>query len=345
MKRITVTALSILVLMLSAMPSGSVSAASNSLGVNPRRDYVVKAGDELTETLVVSNLSKTEDLNITVRIVDFEAKDQTGSPSLLLKRQEPTRWSLKPYITLPKTVTVAAGKSTDVPFTITIPKDTGAGSFYSAIQYSTDGGDSGQNVTLASSSATLMFVRVPGEARNNLTLENFGAFTPNADRSSGAYATFYGSAAPKYLSYALNNKGNVAEQPVGSVSLKNMFGKEVSIIEDANPSKNIVLIDQTRRIDLCLNEERGERKDPDTGRTVETVDCKDFKLMPGRYTAQLALLYGDNGSSSRELNATASFWYLPAWSIILLVVVLALIAGLVYFIVRKLKGGRRGARR
>ncbi len=343
MKRIAIAVLGVSALLVSALSPYTASAASNSLGVNPRRDYVVKAGDKFNDTLVVSNLSRTEDLNITIRIIDFEAKDQTGTPSLLLKRQDPTRWSLKPYLTLPKTVKVAAGKSADVPFTIDIPKSVGAGSFYSAVQYSSDGAGGEKNVSLASSSATLMFVRVPGEAKNSLTLEKFGPFTPNEDRSNGVYGTFFGSTTPKYLSYALNNTGNVAEQPSGSVILKDIFGKEVKVIEDANPSKNVVLIDQTRRIDLCMNEEFTNKKDPETGRMVETTTCHDMSFKPGRYTATLALLYGDNGSSSRELNATATFWYLPAWFVILATLALGAVGGLVYFIVRKLK--RRGGRR
>lgn len=341
--RLVVLSMGALIFSVMSSPGVHAQTSSNSLGVNPRRDYVINAGETVNEVLVVSNLSKTADLNIKIRIVDFEGKNQTGSPSLLLKREEPTAWSLKPYLTLPKTVKIPAGKSADVPFTITIPKSVGAGSLYSAIQYSTDGGNGDRNVSLTSSTATLMFVRVPGEAKNDLTLQKFGPFTPNADNADGLFGTFYSATKPKYLSYVLKNNGNVAEQPAGSVSLKNIFGKEVKLFENANPSKSIVLIDQTRRFDLCLNEERTDRKDAETGRNIEEVKCNDFNLQPGRYTATMALIYGDNGSSSREINAVSTFWYLPVWFLIIVALGIAALVGAVLFVLRKMKRG--GARR
>ena len=59
-------------------PLNHVSAASNSLGVNPRRDYTIKAGDKVSGTLSVSNLSKTDDLVINIDVIDFGAKNETA---------------------------------------------------------------------------------------------------------------------------------------------------------------------------------------------------------------------------------------------------------------------------
>lgn len=330
-----------------AVPYGA-SAASNSLGVNPRRDYTIKSGSKVSDVLYVSNLSKTDALNIDIQLVDFGPQDETGSPKLLLAQKEPTRWSLKPYLTIAKNVNVPAGKSIEVPFTIAIPAKVGAGSYYGAVKYSA-AGDNGanNNVSLTSSSATLVFVRVPGEANDALRLLEFGTFTPNATGTDGTFGKFYGGAAPKYLSYRLKNTGNVAEQPSGSVVIKNMFGKQVNLLKKANPNNNTVLIDQTRRIDLCFNEQKSTRKDPASGREVEETKCNDSKLSPGRYTAKLALLYGDsnNGSSSHEIGAVASFWYLPVWFVIAVVVGLLLFVGIVVLLVRKLRGRQYSSRR
>jgi hypothetical protein len=63
-------------------------------------------------------------------------------------------------------------------------------------------------------------------------------------------------------------------------------------------------------------------------------------LWPGRYSASLNLFYGQNGNRTQEIAGTASFWYLPAWFLIVLAVVLALIAYFVWRIVRKVRGGR-----
>jgi hypothetical protein len=336
MKRIGIIAAGLLTVLCSFSVSTPVQAASNSLGVNPRRDYTVKAGNKVTDTLVLTNLSKTDDLTVQIKPTDFGPQDETGSPSLMLKATEPTKWSLNRYLTIPESYKVPAGKSVDVPFTISIPANVGAGSFYSAIRYSAVADGTNKNISLTSSSATLMFVRVPGEARSFMQLQKFGAFVPSEDGKTGAFTKVFGSTSPKYLSYRLKNTGNVAEQPTGSLLIKNIFGKQVKLYENANPRSNIVLIDQTRRIDLCLNEERTTKKD-ELDRTVEDIKCNEYKFAPGRYTAQLSLLYGNEGGSSNELSGSTTFWYLPAWFVVSVVAALAVIAGLIWFVIRTIK--------
>ena len=340
--RTIVASMAIVGLLVASVPGQAGAAASNSLGVNPRRNYTIKSGDRVDDTLYVSNLSKTDDLSITIKPIDFGAKDETGSPSLLLKQTAPTRWSLKPYLTIASTVTIAAGKSASVPFSIVIPSKVGAGSYYSAVQYSTNSQDAkGSNVNLISSSATLLFVRVPGEATDILRLKQFGPFTPYASGTDGSFGSYYGGAAPKYLAFRLSNDGNVAEEPSGSVILKNIFGKQTKIFEKANPANSLVLIGQTRRFDLCLNQDLSSHADAATGRNVDTIKCNQPSLTPGHYTARLALVYGDNGSSSHELGAVSSFWYLPLWFVVIVIVGFVVLLALGLLITRKLKSRRR----
>src|SRR3989344_4219401 len=95
------------------------SAQSNGLGITPKLSYVVKSGEELTDTLFIDNLSDTQPLSLQVKVVDFRPQDETGTPQLLLGKDPPEMpWSLKPHITLPATVAIEAGKSQQVPFTI-----------------------------------------------------------------------------------------------------------------------------------------------------------------------------------------------------------------------------------
>lgn len=337
---LTVMAFAVLY-MTAPMPA---SAASNSLGVNPRRDYAIKPGEAVQDILNVTNLHKSEDLFITIRPLDFRAANETGSPDLLLRQTEPTRWSLKPYITIPKTYTVPAGKSVDVPFSINIPANLGAGSYYSAIQYAVTSPESGEdtvNLNLSGSSVSLIFVRVPGDAKSSLQLKMFGAFNPSKDMSTGTYANFYGATKPKYLSYTLKNNGNIAEQPVGSIQLKNIFGKQVKLYEDVNPDKSLVLIEQTRRVDFCMNETTIKEESKVTGQEEEVKRCDDMALTPGRYTAKMSLLYGGEGFPSQEILATASFWYLPAWFIIAVLVALAVVAYIIWKVINKAKNFRK----
>lgn len=317
------------------------NAASNGLGVNPRRDYTIAPGDSVKDTLVVSNLNKTEDLFINIQPLDFTATDQTGAPQLLLKQKTPTRWSLKPYLTIAESYTIKAGQSAEIPFTVSIPKNVGAGSYYTAIRYSAGGNNQQSNLNLSSASTSLIFVRVSGQARSELTMKDFGTFVPDADFVNGSYKTFFGSTQPKYISYTLKNNGNLAEQPKGSVQVKNMFGRQVAMLENMNPNRQLVIIDQTRRIDVCIKAPDNANLTNTENSVEEIANCKNPNLAPGRYTATAAILYGDQNNGSKEIRATASFWYLPAWFIVLSLAALSIIAFTVWVLVKKIRNFKK----
>lgn len=338
MKRIGIFVAAAILLAVGTIPSTKVGAASNSIGVNPRRDYTIKAGEKVSDTLYVTNQNPTETLNARITVLDFKSKDQSGTPALILNEKESTTWSLKPYLSITTTYSIAPGKSASIPFAITIPKNVGAGSFYSAIRIGSDNGDNSKNVSLSGAAVSLFFVSVPGEAREALTLEKFGAYTQGSNVSTeGLYGTFYSATAPKYLAYLLKNTGSVAEQPSGSVIISNIFGKPVKTLTNANPRSNIVLIGQTRRIDLCINESKITKKDA-AGNNVDGTQCNDSGLLPGRYTANIDLLYGNKGAASSELKGSSSFWYLPVWFIIGCAIALAILGLLVYLIIRSIRG-------
>lgn len=326
---------------------GTTYAASNALGVNPRRDYTIKPGEKVSDTLNVSNLDKSQDLTVGINVIDFGPMDETGSPSLKLKESQPTSWSLKPFLTIPSSYTIKAGQSVDIPFTVSIPAKQGAGSYYSAIRYSAVADATGKNINLGGSTMTLMFVTVPGKANENLLLKQFGAFTPNSDGTGGVFGSFYGSTTPKYLSFRLQNTGNVAENPEGSLILNNMFGKKVEVVSNVNPNQNLVLLGQTRRYDVCLNEEAAPNA-PHSNQPASAPKCNTMRLWPGHYTAKLALIYGNPGGSQQNLNGTTSFWYLPGWFVIGVLVLILFIAGIIWLIVNAIKnrgGGKYRTRR
>ncbi len=313
-----------------------VGAQSNGLGISPRKDYSIKPGNKISDTLFISNLSQTEDLTVAMRVVDFKSQDETGTPALQLDPNTPqTAWSMRPFITFPEKVTIKAGKSTYVPFTISIPASQGAGSYYSAIEYVAQNATAQKNVNLSASSATLVFVNVPGEAHEGLTLLKFGAFAPNKEGDSGKFRNFFFASQPKVLAYRLQNNGNVAEHPAGSILVKNMFGQQKLIIKDANPKNSLALIGQTRRFEVCLKTSTKTTKATNGQDATETF-CDNSGLFPGRYTAEMQVLYGLNGSPSQQITAKATFWYLPIWFLVAVVAVIAVVAFGVWRVWRKL---------
>lgn len=328
----------------------SVNAASNGLGISPRKDYTVQQGKTISDTLYISNLSLNQDLQVNMRVIDFGAQNETGAPALQLADDAPqTPWSLKPFVKIPQNIKIAAGKSTYVPISVTIPASQGAGSYYSAIEYTAINPETKQKVNISASTASLVFVTVPGDAKEQLLLKEFGTWQSTDDQSSGKFKSFFFGSTPKEFAYRLQNNGNVAESPSGSMVIKNMFGRTALEIKDVNPKKQLVLIGQTRRVQLCVKSSvLNSQQDPNSqqAQTKQEI-CDDPGLWPGRYTAQIAMFYGLNGSSTQEVMATTSFWYFPLWSIIGFVVLIIVLALLIWLIRRAFSGGgnRRRYRR
>lgn len=343
MRKIT-RVLSLLLAAVTLFTVSSVHAQSNGLGVSPRKDFSVQPGKAITDTLYISNLSLNQDLQVNIRLVDFGAANETGTPALSLADNAPqTPWSLKPFAKIQSSVRIAAGKSANVPITITIPANQGAGSYYSAVEYTAQNPETKERVNISASTASLLFVTVPGEANEKLRLRQFGAFESN-DKGEGSFKGFFFGSTPKEFAYRLQNEGSIAEQPSGSMVVKNMFGRTTKEVEDVNPKKQLVLIGQTRRIQVCVKSSVLTSKAP-TGQETQQTVCDDPGLLPGRYTAEVALYYGLNGNNSQEILATATFWYFPTWSFIALGVLLLLIVGLVFLIRRAIRGGHHRYRR
>lgn len=316
---------------LPAAPAAAQSAGSAALSIAPKKNYVINPGDSVDDKLTIRNLDNTQTLQLNLRVIDFTYTDNSGTPKLFLDPKAPqTTWSLKPYMTVPKSVTIAPSESVSLDMNVAIPANVGAGSYYSAIIYSTGAPDGG-NVGLAASGVTLAFVSVPGTVNEKLDLKKFGAYDQAARIGDADGYKFFMTDEPQVLAYTLENSGNVAESPVGSITVKDIFGNE-RVIENINPSGSLALIGQTRTFTACI-----KLKSQDVnfqGSDSEANTCTAAGLWPGVYTANLDLFYGQNGNKTQEITKTAVFWYMPWWFIVLSIIVLLVLAYFVWRIVR-----------
>jgi len=303
----------------------SAVAQSNGLGVTPKQSFTMKAGEQASNSLYVNNLNRSLPLNIHLQIVDFEAANESGAAKLLQASDQPqTSWSLKPYLTLPDNVTVPPGQSKQIPFTIKLPASIGAGTYYSAVEYIASTGSTQQQVNIAASTATLLFINVPGQVNELMTMQSFGLSSNNAGNTSSVFQSY-----PTFFSYRIKNSGNVAEQPAGSLIIKNIFGHTVAHVSNANPKGQLALIGQTRRFEGC------NPRSLDANDLSKDSNCTPFSLKPGFYTATLAMYYGQNGQETRQIGATAHFWYLPWTAVVVFLAILALIIYAIYRLYHK----------
>ncbi len=345
MKRILSFAAALVIVASAALaPIGSVAAQSSAaLSITPRKNYTVEAGKTIRDTLTIRNMDSVRTLNLNLGIVDFSFKDDGGTPDLMTAEDAPqTAWSLKPFVKLATTkVDIKPRESKTVDVTITIPKGQGAGSYYSAITYASGDPATG-NVGLSATGVTLAFVTVPGNVKQDLKLERFGAYQTLEDGKKEKFIRFAMNK-PRNIAYQLKNSGNVAESPVGTVVLKHMFGQEIRI-NDINVHKSLALRGQTRTFISCITTKDQNLEDKGVERSNAKV-CDNPPLWPGLYTASLDAFYGQNGNNTKEISGSSWFIYAPLWFIIAFAIALAAVAFGIWQITRRVKSGRRGGMR
>jgi hypothetical protein len=341
-------ALGVLFIAVSALPASAATSGNQSsntggsagLSIDPRKNYTINPGETVTDKLHIGNLDSGADLNLSLRMIDFTYTNQSGTPKLNLAQNVPnTPWSLKSYTTLPKNVTIPAGSSKTIDYSITIPKNLGAGSYYSAILYQA-GGANGGNVALNASGVSLVFVSVPGTVKENMTLQKLGAYNSDDNGTTGSFVFIDVQQQPKLIAYTLKNSGNVFESPAGSITVKDMFGHKVADIP-TNQTQSLALLGQTRLYSSCIK--TVQQTVQALGGTSKNTTCVDPHLKPGRYSINLDVFYGQNGNQTHEITANASFWYLPFWFLVLLAIILIALAGGIWWLQKKIKTVVKGS--
>lgn len=335
LKSIVLAALAVVIAGAYALPAPTVSAQSSAaLSIVPKKNYTVEPDKTIKDKLTIRNLDNEKPLELALRVVDFTYNGDGGTPKLMLDEDAPqTTWSLKPFLSVPKSVKIEPKGSKSLDMSLTVPKGHGAGSYYSAIVYES-GASEGGNVGLSASGVTLVFAQIPGKVNQDLKLEKFGAYKlPDGD-NQGKYQ-FLTMDEPKNIAYTLKNNGNVTESPVGNITLKGWFGNPISI-DNVNPNGSLALIGQTRTYTACIKL-KTEKVDFD-GQRTQTSACDSPGLFPGYYSATLNLFYGQNGNRTQEILGNSGFWYLPWWFIVIVLVVLALVGFAAWKITRIVRG-------
>jgi hypothetical protein len=304
-----VTVLSIAVLGVPAAFAATASQSSNDgMKVSPvRTDLVMSPGQTRTVTVMLENVTTTNG-SYNVITNDFQAKDETGAPSLLLNGATNVKHGLKAYMSVPKTIAVNAGQEKQVTVNITMPANIAGGGYYGAVRFvpaSTNQG--GANVSLSGSVASLILVSVPGNVTEDLQIASFSA---SHGTSSGSFFT-----TNKDLSATVRfrNNGNVQEQPFGKILLKKGSKTLGSYeINNSDPRGN-VLPDSIRRFDVPLK------------------GIGSF----GKYTLQGNFGYGNKG---QLVSASTTFYVVPLALLIIVIVIVVLLLAL-------LIGGPRAVKR
>jgi len=245
--------------------------------------------------------------------VDFAASDESGNAQyipLVDEASDPERatYSLASWIDLPMpSVTIAAGSSADIPFTVSVPSNAEPGGHYAAILVGTQPaapGEPGTLVNVSSYVSSLLLVQVGG---NVVESGRIIEFSTSQELYQSPQADF---------ALRFENTGNTHVKPQGNIVIYNMWGKqrgEVAINEDSGNFGN-VLPKSIRKFDFSWH-----------------GDNDPFDI--GLYSAVVTLSYGDDEKQS--VSATTYFWVVPVIPVAIGLTILALFVFLASWFIRR----------
>lgn len=242
-------------------------------------------------------------ISVETIVEDFIIGEDGKTPIPVLAETN-SLWSLAQWIRLanPRNI-VPAHDSITIPVIIQIPQDAKPGGRYAMIMHQpVDGATASQTGEVAGRAAvsprvgTLVYFRVNGDVTQNAAIRNINI--PGLNEFG-----------PVPISYEIENLSDIHIQPKTTVSIRNMLGQTVEQFEV--DSRNIF---------------------PYTTRGFETEWDRVWGF--GRYTAEFAASYGDQGKVAM---AQYSFWLIPYTLIMAVLFILLALLGIFIAVRRHLE--------
>lgn len=240
-------------------------------------------GQTVTTEIILRDVSDGP-LIVTNQINDFTADGEDGIPRLLLEEGEESPYSMRDWFEPISELTLEPRTLTRLPITISVPADAAPGGYFSVIRFTgVAPGVDGNGVGLSASIGALVFMNVNGDANEQMSIEEF--FTTTAGKKTSIFQS-----APVDFSVRLNNTGNTYEQPTGRITITDMFGQKVGIVNVNLPPRN-VLPGSIRKFDQSLDS-----------------SVIGNKFLFGLYNAELEVTYG---TDQPPIKSSLSFWVIP----------------------------------
>lgn len=292
-------------------------STSHALVVSPARiELEVDPGGVVRgEISLVNDKDKTETFYSSIQ--NFESGDESGVPKFTNDKDGMVEW-----LEVQKEIALEPGKRVKVPFVVKVPKDVGAGGYFSAIFWGNQLPRTEEGlVSLGAKVGSLVFLKIRGEIVEKGEIVDFGTLS-NKKVFNQLPVDFF---------FRFQNSGNDRLKPLGEIKIYNQFDKEVDSLS-VNVSQGSVLPNSRRKFFVSwgrneldntwqLDFEKGnfpDEKKPFFQKVKE--QAKDFHL--GKYTAFLEINYGSE--KKQEAKAKISFYLFPKELLIITFVALLL---------------------
>jgi hypothetical protein len=253
-------------------------------------------GQVIQTKIALRDIASTS-LLVTNEVNDFTANGEDGTPKVLLDTTEKSPYSIIDWIKPIAPITLKSKQIENLPVTITVPKNAAPGGYYGVIRFTATAPEINESgVALSASLGAMVFIRVNGDAKESMKIEEF-YLSKDDDRGS-----FFDSI-PLMFTERVKNEGTVHEQPIGQIVITDMFGK-VAVNVNVNLEGRNVLPGTIRRFDQPLDKSAvGDR------------------VLFGLYSAKLTMKYGASGQTVTQ---TIKFWIIP-WKLILGAIILLIV--------------------
>lgn len=303
----------------SAVSAQSNQTANNTTGnglrISPVRvDLTVKPGASQTVDVYVTNITGIP-TQLKGVINDFVASDdESGKPRILLddNANAPSH-GLRQYVDKIDNFTLQPNEQRIIKVKINIPADAAGGGYFGAVRFLPENVDETKNVSLTASVGSLLLVTVPGDIKEQASVESFNVSRGQDGKASNLFTNGSGLRS----TVRIKNSGNVQVSPFGKVILKK-GGKVLGAYEVNNiQPRGSVLPDSIRRFH---------------------VDFGDKAKTLGKYTVEGNFGYGDKG---QLISAKTSFFVIPLPILITLIICLLLVIAAIFIGPRMLKAHDR----
>jgi len=302
--RISASLTALLIVGTSLLPAAAVRAqtapntSGQALEIAPPLIYLNVSPGQTAKTQVLIRDVSTTALNVTGEVNDFVASGEDGTPKVLLDETSPDPYSLKGWVTNVPTLQLVPKQIKTLPITLSIPANASPGGHYGVLRFtaSAPSVNGGNGVSLSASIGALMLITVSGKINENLSVKEFSV---SHDGKKGSIF----QSGPLVFTERINNSGNVHEQPIGLVTVKDMFGRQLATLPVNQPPGN-VLPASIRKFSENLDK-----------------SVIGNKRLFGHYTATLKLTYGAN---KKTVTSKVSFWVIPFKAVAIVIAILVI---------------------
>ena len=283
-----------------------VTSKANALTISPvRMEIAGDPGQTLSKEMILTNENKTAE-TIYSSFANFEAQGESGNPSFVEPKDDLGTW-----MSIVSNVTLKAGESKTIPFTITIPKNAEPGGHFATIFWGTAENKPG-DIAIGAKAGLLVLLSVSGDVKENAGLLNFNTVNHQ----------FFYPTLPVSFEYRFKNDGGDRIKPEGVITIRDTLFLPADNL-DANSGGGNILPNSTRKFNVdWIKYARTKDYIAPAGffkKFWSDVGYQWKNFAVGFYSARLNVAYGAEGLHAKK---TAFFFVFP-WQLVLVMLVIA----------------------